>query len=353
MRAISDRLRPPSRLELQRACQVVAAHLRPTPMLRSGRAWLKLETAQPTGAFKVRGSLVALDSLPAGVAAITASAGNHGLGMAWAATELGRAVTVVVPETASPAKLAALAARERAAPGLVRVVRFGTSYDEAEAEARRRADGGLVYVSAYSDWAVIAGAATLGVEICHQLAAEGVERPTPTVVVPLGGGGLASGTVLWASEQVGARVVAAGAAVSPAAAVSARAGRVVEVPVAETLADGLAGNLEPGAPSPAILSAALDAGRLELVEVSEAALRGAIRWLFTSHGLVAEGAAAAAVAGWHATNRDNDTDGDTDGDTDTARDDGTVGDGTAQPTVVAVTGRNIAAACFAEVLTGP
>src|ERR687889_438405 len=94
----------PSAEDLATALEVVAAHLAPTPLVGP----LKLETLQPTGSFKVRGGLVAMARTPPGERVVTVSAGNHGLGLAWAAARLGREATIVVPETASPAKVDAL-----------------------------------------------------------------------------------------------------------------------------------------------------------------------------------------------------------------------------------------------------
>ena len=99
--------------DLDAAWDLVCARLRPTPLVPApglgDEVWLKLETLQPTGSFKVRGALAAL-SRTGGGPVVTASAGNAGLGVAWAAAELGVHATVVVAETASPAKVAALAA---------------------------------------------------------------------------------------------------------------------------------------------------------------------------------------------------------------------------------------------------
>ena len=123
---------------------------------------LKLETFQPTGSFKVRGGLAALDRAGGGPV-IMASAGNAGLGLAWAAAALGVHATVVVAETASPAKVAALEALP------VALVRHGAGYDEAEAHALELAARGATYLSSYNDAGLIAGLASLGRELDEQL----------------------------------------------------------------------------------------------------------------------------------------------------------------------------------------
>src|SRR4051794_41616540 len=104
----------PTAAELDAAADVVAARLAPTPLIPAPalgpETYLKLETLQPTGSFKVRGALAALARAGAGARVVTASAGNHALGIAWAAAALAVEATVVVPETASTAKLVALEA---------------------------------------------------------------------------------------------------------------------------------------------------------------------------------------------------------------------------------------------------
>jgi threonine dehydratase len=305
----------PSRADLDAAAAVVAGRLDPTPLVPSpvlgDGVYLKLETLQPTGSFKVRGALAELTRAGSGPV-VTASAGNAGLGVAWAAAELGVAATIVVPERASPAKLAALEALP------VTVVRHGSGYDAAEAHALALVAAGATMVSAYNDTGVIAGQATIGRELDAQLEA------APTVVCGLGGGGLASGLGLWAAGRPGARVVAVEPERSPAFTAALAAGRVTPIEVGETLADGLAGNIEPGAVTFELVRDHVAA----VVQASEAEIEEGIRFLARAHGIVAEGAGAAAVAGVLA---------------------GRVprGDG---PLVAVVTGRNIALPRLAEVL---
>jgi threonine dehydratase len=272
----------PGREELEAAAAVVAAHLAPTPLVPAPAlgdgAHLKLETLQPTGSFKVRGALAALSRVGGDGPVVTASAGNAGLGVAWAASVLGMRATVVVAETASPAKVAAL----RALP--VELIQHGADYDEAEAHALSLE--GATYVSSYNDTGVIAGQSTIGRELDVQLSGP------LTVAAPLGGGSLASGLGLWASGRAGARVIGVEAERSPAMSTALAAGRITPFEVGETLADGLAGNLEPGA-----ITFALVRDHVAAVEqVSEAEIEEAVRFLARGHGIVAEGAGATAVA---------------------------------------------------------
>jgi threonine dehydratase len=313
---------PPGEAELAAARDAVAARLAPTPLVRAPGlgedVWLKLESLQPTGSFKVRGALAALSALDPGAAVVTASAGNHGLGVAWAATVLGRRATVVVPANASPAKLAAL---ERFDVALERV---GSSYDDAEAHALELAAQGAVYVSAYNDPLVIAGQATIGAEID---AALGSSDGGVTVVAPLGGGGLASGLGLWSSARAGgrARVVAVEAERSQAFRTALDAGAITPFEPGPTIADGLGGNLEPGSVTFGLVRDHVDA----VVASPEAEIEDAIRVLASSAGVVAEGAAACAAAAVLAGRVE-------------AR----------GPLVLVITGRNIARARLAEVLGG-
>lgn len=275
---------PPSAADLAAAAEAVAARLDPTPLVRAPalgeHVWLKLECQQPTGSFKVRGALAALGALPAGAEVVTASAGNHGLGVAWAATALGRRATVVVPETASPAKLAALERFD------AQLVRRGTSYDEAEAHALELAALGAVYVSPYNDGRVIAGQSTIGREL------DGAFHGPMTVVCPLGGGGLASGLGLWASTHDGAQVVAVESERSQAFRAALDAQEIVPIDARPTLADGLGGNLEPGSATFALVRDHV----AQVTVAREDELEDAVRFMVTACGLVVEGAAAAGVA---------------------------------------------------------
>jgi threonine dehydratase len=301
-RLMIDRLRPPDRRELDAAWAAVSSSLEPTPVIPADLpsplgnvpGWLKLETMQPTGSFKVRGATAALRTLRVGARAVSASAGNHALGMAWAATELGIPVTVVTAENASAVKVAAIEAFTHTPGSPVTLLQHGLSYEEAETYARGivATDPAAVYVSSYSDYAVIAGQSTVG----RELEATSPPDEPVTLVTPLGGGGLASGLSLWATRRGHTRLVGVESAQSPAVSSAIAAGRRVDVAVGASIADGLAGNLEQGSPTPRIIGAAVSSGWAETVLVSDDELTTAIRWLFTNHGLVAEGAGAAGIA---------------------------------------------------------
>jgi threonine dehydratase len=284
------RVELPSPADLGAARRLVADHLPPTPTVPvrlpgiDGEAWLKLETLQPTGSFKVRGALVAVAAAARGGGGrvVTASAGNHGLGIAFAARRMGVPATVVVPTTASAVKVEALRRMD------VDLVQHGDDYEASERHALALAERGATYVSPYNDRHVIAGQCTVADEVVDQVGRD------VTLVVPVGGGGLLAGIALGLAGEgrAATRIVGVEAAASPSVSAAVAAGRVVRVPVEPTLADGLGGNLEPGSVTP-------DAARGRVhgfVQVGEDALAEAIRVLATECGLVAEGAAAVGVA---------------------------------------------------------
>lgn len=278
-------LAPPCRRDVQSAWRRIWRHLGPSvlvpsPALAEG-ALLKVETLQPTGSFKIRGALAALTRLPAGARVACASAGNHGLGVAYAARLLGLEATVVCPEGASPAKVQALRRLG------VRLRLEGETYDEAERAALAlAAEEGLRYVSPYNDPDVIAGQGTIGLELLREL------RAPFTVICPLGGGGLAAGVALACSALPGARVVGVEGEGAPAMRAALDAGHLVHVPVRPSLADGLGGNLEPGSVTFPLCRDHL----ADVVVVAEEEIEEAMRFLSYEHGLVVEGAGAAAVA---------------------------------------------------------
>ena len=275
----------PSRDDVAAARERVAAHLGPTPLLPSRAlgvdVLLKLETSQPTGSFKVRGAFGALTTLDRADHVVAASAGNHALGIAHAARVLGLDATVVCAETASPAKLAALEAFP------VELIRHGQSYDEAERRALELAAAqGMRYVSAYNDPDVVAGGGTLGVEVLEELTG------SVTIVCPVGGGGLIAGVALWASSRPDVRVIGVESEASPSMRASLAAGKIVSVEERPSLADGLAGNLEPGSVTFDLVQEHVD----DVVLVTEDEIGTAMRMLHETHGFVVEGAGAAASA---------------------------------------------------------
>jgi threonine dehydratase len=311
----------PAPSNLEAAWKAVRRFLPVTPVVRAPQLGpsvsVKVETVQPTGSFKVRGGLAAvsatLEAEP-GREVVASSAGNHGLGLAYAASNLGARVTVVVPTGASAAKVSALQQFD------VRLVLHGDGYREAETYALELSDReGSRYVSPYNDPDVIAGQATLARELAEQVPDLG------TVVVPCGGGGLLSGVILGL-EGTGVRIVGVESEASPSMSTALAAGAIVPITVEPTVADGLAGNLEPGAVT---VDVALD-HHVDVLTVSEADIRSAMAFAAHKMGFVLEGAGAVGLAALRAGVLTPERDG--------------------KETVVILTGRNVAPKLLSEVL---
>ncbi len=282
-----------SLLDVQAAARRIRPFVQRRPLERSSRlsqasgadVWLKLECFQLTGSFKLRGALNALLSLDDAArkrGVMTASAGNHGLGVARAADLTGLPAVVVVPETASLAKVELL--RQTGCE----LILFGPDYDAAEAHAIELAQTrGITFVSAYDDPAVVAGGGTITLEILE-------ERPeTDLLVVPAGGGGLISGVALAAKGlKPSIRVVGVQSTASPSLHAAFAAGRQVPVTVEDSLADGLSGNIAAG-------SITIDLARQhvdEVVLVLEAEIAAAMRDVLEHEHMLIEGSAAVTVA---------------------------------------------------------
>ena len=262
-------------LESIRAARpVVAEQARPTQLIESrflsrttgGTIALKAENLQRTGSFKLRGALNKIASLkptPSGV--VTASAGNHGQSLAYAARANGISATVFMPERASLGKIAAT--KESGAE----VVLEGDSItDCVEAATARGEAEGLAFVHPYDDPAVIAGQGTVGLELVEE--APDLAR----VVVPLGGGGLAAGVATAVKGSLeGVEVI----------------GVQAEMRDATTLADGIAVK-RPGELTGPLLERLVD----EVVAVGEHEIAEAIVMLLERTKLVVEGAGAVGVA---------------------------------------------------------
>jgi threonine dehydratase len=281
-----------SAAQIEQVANSLRRHLRPTPLERSRSfsaaagcdVYLKLESVQPVRSFKVRGALnrivrLAPDQRAAGV--ITASAGNHGMGVAYAAAEFGIPATVYVPTGANPLKVEAI---ERLG---ARVVAAGSNYGEVFVAASAEQEKlGATFVHAYNDLDVVAGQATVAVELLDDLA------EFDTVLVGIGGGGLIGGIAFYLkSKRPSVRVVG----VEPEGADSMKrsldAGRIVTLERVATIADGLAA-LAPGTLTFELARRFVD----DVLIVQEEEMLRAIRLLFEWEHLLAEPAGAAATA---------------------------------------------------------
>jgi threonine dehydratase len=197
---------------------------------------LKLETLQPTGAFKIRGAANAIAALaPAqrNLGVICCSTGNHGRAVAFAAKHFGIPATVCLSELVPANKVAAIEDLK------ARVVRKGASQDEAQHHAERiAAEEGLIEIPPFDHEAVVAGQGTIALEILEQ-------RPDiATIIVPLSGGGLIGGIAL-AAKAINPRIKIIGVSMDRGAAMheSLKAGRPVEVAEVPSLADSLGGGI--------------------------------------------------------------------------------------------------------------
>lgn len=250
-----------------------------------GEVWLKAECLQETGSFKVRGAANTLLSLTeeersAGVVAV--SSGNHGRAVAFVAARLGVKATICLSERVPSAKVEAIRALG------AEIVVGGPGQDEAEAAALDLAATGVTYVHPFDDPRVIAGQGTVGLEIAEQV------PQAITVVVPLSGGGLISGVATAVKHLIpGVRVVGVSQERGPAMHLSLQARRAVDVVEEDTLADALAGGL--GRENHLTFGMCRDLVD-STVLVSEEDISGAMRHLFSEHGLRVEGGGAVGAA---------------------------------------------------------
>ena len=276
VRAAAERLRDvvtPTRLERSAA---LSTHV-------GVDVFLKYELENPTGSFKVRGAYNVLASMSPAARAhgvVASSAGNHGLGVAYAAHAFRVPAMLYVPQNAPQVKKDGIRALGAT------VNDDATDYDDAMVRAKAHAvHHGIPFINPCLGLELLAGQGTVALELLTQL-------PTlRTVLICTGGGGLLGGmgAVLRAlAPQV--RIVGVQSVETPVMTRSLAADRVIEVPVTATLADGLAGQIDEDA---------LHIGRVcadEMVLVTEQELGETIAWLARSHALVVEGAGAVTVA---------------------------------------------------------
>lgn len=279
--------------EASRAAQNrIASLIYETPLLPSRsigaetgtNLYFKAENFQLTGSFKIRGATNKMAMMGKGSVAITASSGNHGIASCRAAMLTGAKLTVVLPETVAPAKLAKIRSYN------AEVVLHGQEAGQAEAHALRLAEErGVPYISPYNDADIIAGQGTIGLELIRQL------DHIDAVFISMGGGGLISGVgAVIKTLSPATRIYGVSARNSAALAASMVAGRVVEVPHSDTLADGVAGGVDEGSLTLAIASAVID----EVIHCSEDQIGAAVRAFALQEGQLVEGAAGLALAGF-------------------------------------------------------
>jgi threonine dehydratase len=275
--------------DAERARTVIASHILRTPLVSShslgerigAEAFLKLENLQRTGSFKVRGATFAMSRLsPAARAAgvVTMSAGNAAQAIAYAGRAQGVRVTVVMPETAPKTKVAATR-------GYGAEIRFAGDMTQLLPMVKELQAKGLYFLHPFDDDDVIAGHASLGLEILEDL--PGVDL----VVVPVGGGGLISGVALGIKAlRPTARIVGVEPQGAPGVRRALDAGHVVRLESVDTVADGLAAPFA-GERNLEIIRRDVD----DVVLISDEAIIDGLRFLVGRARIVAEPAGAAAV----------------------------------------------------------
>lgn len=267
--------------------------IKKTPIVRSqflsdlcnGDVYLKLENMQITNSFKIRGAFnkmlhLSAEQMKCGV--ITASAGNHGLAVAIGAENLKIHAKIVVPCNAPKVKI------DKIRKYNVELFLYGNVYDESEQKAIDLAKKErLTYISPYNDKFVIAGQGTIGLEILEDVT--GVD----SIIVPTGGGGLISGIALAVkSIRPSVNIIGVQSEASPVMYESLKAGKIVDVEMSESVADGLFGGIEKGSITFGIVQTYVDSFLL----VKERTIRKAIYLLWKKERQVVEGAAATAIA---------------------------------------------------------
>jgi threonine dehydratase len=283
-------------LQAKRADPSLRPAVRETPLLEAswlGRArgtnvLMKMESLQVTGSFKFRGAMtkilaLAIADRPRGV--VAASTGNHGAAVAEAGFMLKIPVRVFVPESVSSSKLS------RIVTSGAEVTQIPGDPVNAERIARAYAEQhGLPYVPPYNDPSVVAGQATIGLELLRQCG-----TPPAAIFVPMGGGGLSAGIAIsvkaeWPSTQV----IACSPANSPVMIRSIEAGGLLDLPSLPTISDGTAGGIEAGAITFDLCRALID----DFLTVSEEEIVESMVRVIENEFILVEGSAAVAVAGY-------------------------------------------------------
>ncbi len=279
-------------VKIRAAAQVIKPVIKKTPLdfasylsERCGRRiFFKLENRQKTGSFKLRGAYHKLKRLTETEevrSVITASAGNHGQAVAYAAALLNLPSTVVMPQSAAITKINAAKAYG------ARVVLTGSSMDDCFAEAfQQHIEKDHHFIHAFDDLDIIAGQGTVGLELLEQL------DETACVVVPVGGGGLIGGIAACLKEASPAvKIIGVEAAGAASMANAVNLGRIEKLPLAATIADGIAIQ-QPGELTFALVQKYVD----QLVTVPDEEIADAILFALEKSKLVLEGAGAVTLA---------------------------------------------------------
>ncbi len=279
--------------ETEKAEKRIRGYVRKTPLEYSpflseegkNKTYLKLENLQLTSSFKIRGAINKLLSLSQedrerGV--ITSSSGNHGAAFAYITSKIGVEGTIYLPKNASEAKIASLRS-------------YGTNlefygYDCVQTETHARSislEKGVIFVSPYNDPEIIAGQATIGIELLEQLA--GID----VVLVPVGGGGLISGIAGYL-KSINKNIEVIGCQPNNSAVMyeSIKQGKIVNIKSLDTISDGTAGGIEENSITFNFCKEYVD----DFIIVSELEIKEAMKLMLQHHHMLIEGAAALTVS---------------------------------------------------------
>jgi len=252
--------------------------------LTGGEVWLKLENRQLTGSFKIRGAsnrVAFLSEEERARGVVAASSGNHAQGVAYAARELGVRAAIVVPGNTPKVKRDAI----RALGADLTI--HGDEYMEAECLAQKMsAERGMPFLSPYNDEALIAGQGTVGLEMVED------DPELDAVLVPVSGGGLISGVATVMKVASKAKVIGIQTEASPVMHASIMAGKIMDIPMYDTVAEGLHGGIEQGSVTFPICQRLVD----DWIDVKEATIVEALRLMLLRQHEVMEGSGAVGVA---------------------------------------------------------
>ena len=252
--------------------------------LTNSEVWLKLENRQLTGSFKIRGAtnriaLLTLEERKKGV--VAASSGNHAQGIAYVAREFGIKSVIVVPGNTPKVKRDAIRALG------ANLIVHGDEYMESERLAQQIShENGMPFLSPYNDPDLIAGQGTVALEMvedCPELDA---------VLVPVSGGGLISGVAIVMNGTSNAEVIGVQTEASPVMHESIKAGKIIDIPMFETIAEGLHGGIEQGSVTFPICQKLVK----DWIDVRESTIIDALRLMIIRQHEIMEGAGAVGVA---------------------------------------------------------
>lgn len=278
--------------DIKKAHQIIQPHIKKTPLKHSNffnqlcecNIFLKLENQQITNSFKIRGALnkmLQLSKEEKDKGVVTASAGNHGQAVGVGAEKLNLLAKIFVPKSTPQKKIEKI--RICDAELLIRGNNFKETENKAISYAKKN---NMTYISPYNDKLVIAGQGTLALEILHL-------SKVDNILVPVGGGGLISGIgVAVKSKNSKVKVIGVQSEASPVMYESLKAGKIVNLPIKDSIADGISGGVERGSITFKLCQKYVD----QIILVKEETIKKAIKLLWENEKEISEGAGAVGIA---------------------------------------------------------